>query len=214
VAVIALLALASHSSIRPLSRSRRLAMGVILSLFLAQVLLTAIPIHAYATGDWAPEAKRKLAHSLAVATDCFEYLPRWASEAKFRTLQRGSSVPTQSRAEIVEGIGTVVVREWRPRKITLSTKGRTDLLLTIGQYYFPGWSAKLDGQTGSPAKPSPGEGLLSVKVPPGRHNLVLRLRAESAERSGQVISLIALATLAGLWLRILWLDRAHRKALL
>jgi hypothetical protein len=214
VSVIALLALAINSPRRPLSGNWRLAMGVILSLFLAQVLLTAIPIHVYATGEWPRAAKQELSHALAVAPDCFEYLPRWASEEYFRALQRGDPVPAQTRAEILEGSGTVVIRDWRPRKITLATSGQSELLLTIGQYYFPGWSAQLDGQKGSPAKPSPGAGLLSMKVPAGRHNLVLRLRSGSAERSGGVISLIALATLAGLWLRILWLERLHRKALL
>jgi hypothetical protein len=65
---------------------------------------------------------------------------------------------------------------------------------TIPQYYFPGWRAWVDGVS-SLVGPSPGNGLLQIKVPAGEHTVEVEYHDTPVRSAGNVLSLLGMATL-------------------
>jgi hypothetical protein len=65
------------------------------------------------------------------------------------------------------------------------------------QYYFPGWTATLDGH---PVKvyPETEMGLLTIDMPAGEHVVRLRYTGTAAQRAGAAITLLSLGIAAGL----------------
>jgi hypothetical protein len=65
------------------------------------------------------------------------------------------------------------------------------------QYYFPGWTATLDGH---PVKvyPETEMGLLTIDMPAGEHIVRLRYTGTAAQRAGLAITLLSLGIAAGL----------------
>ncbi|HVO70202.1 MAG TPA: 6-pyruvoyl-tetrahydropterin synthase-related protein, partial [Aggregatilineaceae bacterium] len=65
------------------------------------------------------------------------------------------------------------------------------------QYYFPGWTATLDGK---PVRvyPETEMGLLTVDMPAGEHVVRLRYTGTGAQRTGAAITLLSLGIAAGL----------------
>jgi len=144
--------------------------------------------------------------------DVPEYWPRWNAsmaeinwetstnedywdvqwERVFETLlQRvGKSEENQPAVRIVEGTGRVAVNARRPREIDLHVQTTTGALLIVPQFYYPCWTAHLAGEkTNLTVNPSDPDGLLSVSVPRGDHQVQLRLSQSKAELAGQLISL-------------------------
>ena len=144
--------------------------------------------------------------------DVPEYWPRWNAamaeinwetstnedywdvqwERVFETLlQRvGKSEENQPDVSIVEGTGTAAVNARRPREIDLHVDTSTGVLLIVPQFYYPGWTAHLAGEkTNLTVSPSDPDGLLSVSVPRGDHQVQLRISRSKAEFAGQLISL-------------------------
>ncbi len=81
---------------------------------------------------------------------------------------------------------------------------------TIPQYYFPGWSASVDGAS-TPVRPSPGNGLLQVLLPAGEHLLELEYHDTPVRSASNVLSLLGIATLVStVWSARLELRRAER----
>jgi hypothetical protein len=98
------------------------------------------------------------------------------------------------------GAGQVTVTVRKPGEIHMHVETPTGALLEAPQFYYPYWTSHLAGETTSlmitPSKP---DGLVSFSVPPGNHDLELRLERSPAERAGQIVSLasaVVLLTLA------------------
>jgi hypothetical protein len=109
-------------------------------------------------------------------------------------LQRvGSSAEHQPTPTIIEGIGRAEINARRPREIDLHVETTTGVSLTVPQFYYPYWTAQLVGETNSlMLGPSEPDGLLSLRVPPGDHQIQLRLKRSGAELWGQIISMACL----------------------
>jgi hypothetical protein len=101
------------------------------------------------------------------------------------------------RATVTVGQGSLSVQRWKPREIDLQVQAKTDVWLTIDQFYYPGWTARIeDGTRLLSVQPSGSEGLLRVSVPRGNHSVRMTLDAGVEERTGQIVSTIsALLTL-------------------
>jgi uncharacterized membrane protein YfhO len=73
-------------------------------------------------------------------------------------------------------------------------------VVTIPQFYFPGWAAWVDGQPAA-VEPSQGKGLLEITVPEGEHTLQVDFLETTVRRVGNMMSLVGAALLLGVfWL--------------
>jgi hypothetical protein len=77
---------------------------------------------------------------------------------------------------------------------------------TIPQFYFPGWSAAVDGVP-TAIEPAAGNGLLQVALPAGVHLLQVDYGETRVERIGDLLTVMGIAILVGIgWSA--WRDRA------
>ena len=87
--------------------------------------------------------------------------------------------------------GTLKAFTRRARHWELECQTDMERSLLLPQYWFPGWEAKSGTQILSVA-PEVRSGLIQINIPPGRHQITLRLRPLWAERAGLSLSLITL----------------------
>ena len=122
-------------------------------------------------------------------------------------LQRvGQSGGNLSKFNIVGGTGEVRINRWRPGQIDLHVETPAGIQINVSQFYYPNWTAHLLSESSSlTVQPSQPDGLISLSVPQGSHEVLLEMKRSKAERTGQVISLISL----GITLAYIALNR-HR----
>ena len=137
---------------------------------------------------------------LQTSMDAAEYRPKWVSPDIFHP-NTVSQLGNLAKATVATGQGSLLIQRWQPRDIVLQTNSTTDLWLNINQFYYPGWTARLDGARSLPLQPSPREGLLRVQVPSGKHTVRVTLDAGIQERSGQISSTISVVALLLFWFR-------------
>jgi hypothetical protein len=115
---------------------------------------------------------------LAISRDAHEYRPRWVPSEMFKSAPDSVSPGiletdpisklgrTSPKASVTVGQGSLLIQRWKPREIVLQANAITDIWLTIKQFYYPGWTARINGESHLlPVKPSEPEGLLRVGVP-------------------------------------------------
>ena len=145
--------------------------------------------------------------------DAPEYRPRWSQSmdaidwvttadedfwiSQMQTeyeglMQRtGASAENPSRVNIVDGAGQAEVISWKPREILLHVITTARMKINISQFYYPNWRALIVGeQRELEVQPSQPDGLLSLDVPNGEYNILLKLDVGSSEFTGQMISLV------------------------
>lgn len=91
-----------------------------------------------------------------------------------------------------EAGGTLKALTRGARHWELESQTDTEQSLLLPQYWFPGWEAKSGTQILS-VGPEVRSGLIQINIPPGRHQITLRLRPLWPERAGLSLSLITLA---------------------
>jgi hypothetical protein len=126
------------------------------------------------------------------AQDAWEYKPRWVQAVDFQPAVRQSKGPDgrMPKATLDTG-GRIEVVRWRPRAIGLRVETPRDSVLTVHQFYFPGWQAVLDGTTRLAVLPSQPHGLVTVPLPAGSHSVELRLRMTPNERNGWLLTVLS-----------------------
>jgi hypothetical protein len=152
---------------------------------------------------------------IAQSRDAAEYRPRWnrsmadvdwelsVDENLWHQLmtrdmesllnRAGSSAEHEPDPVIIEGTGRAQINARKPREIDLHVETATGVTLIVPQFYYPYWTAQLAGEPDSlTLSPSEPDGLLSLRAPPGDHQVQLRLRRSGAELWGQIISLACL----------------------
>ncbi len=123
--------------------------------------------------------------------DVPEYRPRWAERASLNV-----TAMQASQVEVVEGDAETVVESWQPGKIALLIKADNTTTVDVHQLFFPGWQWRLNAASDfQDAQPSPFAGLVRIKIPAGKHKIVLRLNATRMERTGRLISAICMGLL-------------------
>lgn len=137
----------------------------------------------------------------AINKESPEYRPTEVSPKNFEADALVKLSKNQPDASVTTGQGSLKIQKWEPRKIVLTTSGTTELLLTLKQFYYPGWTAKIQDKsypvTVHPSKP---EGLIRIgMIPSGNHEVIVTLNTTVEERIGQIVSavsaIIALALL-------------------
>ena len=114
---------------------------------------------------------------------------------KFESLMErvGQSGGELSRFNIVEGTGQVRIAGWKPGRIQLHVETPANLKINVSQFYYPNWTAHLlDESANLSLQPSWPDGLISLSIPQGSHEVLLELKRSRAETIGQIISLISL----------------------
>jgi hypothetical protein len=107
-----------------------------------------------------------------------------------RVAESGASL---SKIKIVEGTGQVNVQSWKPGEISLHVETPTGMKIYLSHFYYPYWTAHLTGESASlNLQPSEPDGLLSLSIPGGDHQVLLELERSKAELTGLVISLISI----------------------
>lgn len=141
-----------------------------------------------------------------------EYRPRWVPKDVFQPEIVTELSNKYNKVAITGGEGQLFIQQWKPREIILQTDATTDINLTLGQFYYPGWNAKLKGESSIiSVQPSPQEGLLNLQVPPGNHKVIVSLNAGKEEWLGIIISAISALIALGLFFWFRNSDRAHQE---
>ena len=109
-------------------------------------------------------------------------------------LQRvGQSGGSLSKFNVVEGLGQVRINRWRPGQIDLQVQTPAGMKINVSQFYYPNWTGHLFSESSSLIlQPSQPDGLISLSIPQGSHEVLLEMKRSKAETTGQIISLISL----------------------
>ncbi len=198
-----LLALLAGAGVAALTRPSWLSGGLtglgVLLIFISAVPLlypryyAPLPADPSLTGMMAYERARG-----AIGTTSFgEYLPAWVEQ-----------IPRESPLEVMYRAGTTVERldpSYLPAGATLVSAAysfnRAELVVDSPEpyqaifhlFYFPGWEARLDGQV-IPITPWSERGLVSVVMPAGQHQLLLRFTDTPVRLAANAVSGLALLT--------------------
>lgn len=129
-----------------------------------------------------------------------EYLPKWASGVT-------SSVPP---GEAKLGAAAELLQSSRSRnRLTLTVATQASTQLSYGQLYYPGWRAHVDNEPVA-VSPDP-EGLISLYIPAGHHEVVIDFGDTPDRRIAKLVSVCSI--LLGVIL-LLCGHRSRRKGLL
>ncbi len=205
VATTAVVALGLFSIEKPIKllRKRESIVGII---FLIILLLLGTLIMAQNIKRSSRTAKdfNKSNPSININMEVKEYRPQWVSPDIYDVTPLDKLGKSLDKAQIAVGQGSVSVQRWNPRNIILQTNATTDIGVKIKQFYYPGWTARLDGQSSVlPTQPSKLEGLLEVGIPRGKHEVMVTMDAGLEERIGQAIGAVSALTalFLGFWLQ-------------
>jgi uncharacterized membrane protein YfhO len=105
--------------------------------------------------------------------------------------------------------GTVQVLSYAAGSIRLHTSAASNALLVLSETYYPGWTARLDGQAGPPVLR--GDVLFRVvPVPAGEHDIELRFEPASLSLGLGVSGAALLLMLGALVVPGAWRAVRHR----
>jgi len=216
IATTALLASAIYSFRKSGSRSMRVIWTTVVLLIVTWFPATGWAIwRAYPFHNPSQEEINYKNREIDQEREVPEYYPRWntamaemdweissiekdwddSMDRRFKSLlQRvGQSGGSLSRFNIVEGTGQVRIDSWRPGRIELHVDTPADMKINISQFYFPNWTVQLPGESSSlTVQPSQPDGLISLTIPQGSHEVLLELKRSKAETTGLIISLLSL----------------------
>lgn len=88
--------------------------------------------------------------------------------------------------------GTISTTSWRPRQIIVSVLLQRTTMLTVRQFYFPYWRAKIINGASLRLLPGQATGLINVTLPPGNYSVSLKLEPSLQERLGEIASCIGI----------------------
>lgn len=182
VAMCALAAYAAAGVKPPMALGRR-------SLVLAAVCIVALWLMVTARNGLEILRQTPDAELNPHAQDAWEYKPRGVQGEDFQQAVRKAKGPDgRIPKAALEAGGRVEVVRWRPRDIRLRVEAPQDSVLTVYQFYFPGWQARLDGTTRVDVVQSQPHGLVTLPLPAGSHSVELRLRMTPNERNGWLLT--------------------------
>lgn len=108
----------------------------------------------------------------------------------------------RDRVAVLAGMADVALIERRTARQLWSVAAQTETTLVLPTLAWPGWIAELDGQRLT-SQPAPGSGLMMVTLPPGDHQLALRLSHTPVRLGAEMASVTAVFIL----LFLLWPPR-------
>jgi hypothetical protein len=217
VAAVVLVAFGLDAVRSPLTRRAVLQLYFLVVAFVGGLAYTGEAIWKFI--ETAPQAERVQPFVATYRIDVPEYRPRWARQelrTTVRTVRRTPADLERERgtthgvawvdlslrpddpligAQTIAGRADLAVLQWQSRTLRLACANERPVTLHVSQLYFPGWTARRDGQV-LPLRPSEPAGLLEIDVPAGEGEIVLTLEPLWPERAGNRVGLAS----AGVWL--------------
>lgn len=165
-------------SLSGLGSTKRSLPGFI-ALAVALTLNLAVSALIVARAPYQPEALRA---RIAYYTDVLEYHPQWWDKKKLPQFESAALVASSGDAGILSIDDTGTSQSY-------DVNARTKTTLMFRTLYFPGWTARVDGQITeiSPSK----EGHIQLTLDPGEHRLTLNLEDTIPRRTGKIISTLS-----------------------
>lgn len=120
-----------------------------------------------------------------------EYLPAWVEEDRgeiFLPLEKPALVPKELATEDVPQIS---LGSQGPLSRAFTVDTARPVRLSFHSFYFPNWRAYVDGHD-EPTYPSGRLGLLTVDVPVGVHQVLMRFQASPVELAATAVMVLAL----------------------
>ncbi len=114
-----------------------------------------------------------------------ETVPPQPSRALLASYQ-SNAVDKVSRSDLPAAVNVDVV-EHRPQSERLVVSAPYEFTLVLQTLYFPGWSAEIDNHT-VPVAAVPGTGLISLDMPEGQYEVIVRFGSTSIRRVAWIIS--------------------------
>jgi len=103
---------------------------------------------------------------------------------------------------------SLVAAEWGPLRYDLVVSSPQAFSARFRTFYFPGWTARLDGQPVSIMVTEP-HGQISVEVPAGEYRLVVWFASTPIRSAATLTSLVGVAALCLATLALWWYDSKH-----
>lgn len=114
-----------------------------------------------------------------------EYLPIWNI----------SPPPTEFAGRLQDNPAIQIERKaWTGTSANLLINASEATTLTFNWLYFPGWEARIDGQTVE-VLPTGDSGLVSINIPAGQHEIRLAYGMTSTQRNATILSFSAMIVL-------------------
>jgi hypothetical protein len=127
-----------------------------------------------------------------------EFLPRWVTQLPPQEPAK-STLIAQDNPDRLQAVEGLTWTRWQdnPLDAAYTIRANRPLTVTYGQFYFPGWRATLNGAE-TDIVPSDPQGLITLAVPAGEHELRLTLGRTLAQTTGEIISAAALVVVVAL----------------
>lgn len=156
----------------------------------ALLVLTGILSAANFAGGWKlsrnAEVQEKFQTVISMGFDASEYIPASVKLSQVEVFRSLKSVP---KVSLDADKGLVSVVQWEARKIILDVDLSAETVLTVRQFHYPGWRARMaDGGVALAVTPSDPVGLLDLVAPPGRYRLELEMGRLWQETAGAAVS--------------------------
>jgi len=163
--------------------------------------LVDLPREKLALGDEQVTVKRMWEEDFAArqigATWTAEYVPIWVkADRSVVGLPPRDLVPFEAEDLSPEEIPQVVLGRQGLLSSQMKVTSAQPLTLRFHTFYFPGWKVYMDGEE-APIYPSGDLALLSVDVPSGEHEVLVRFADTTPRLVGNVVSLLTLLGLIG-----------------
>ncbi len=123
-----------------------------------------------------------------------EYLPVWVEAERGEIFLPLEKTPVTPQDLSAEAVPQVSLGYQRPLSRELRVSTPQPMKLSFHSFYFPNWRTYIDGRN-ERSYPSGQLGLLSVDVPAGEHQVLVRFEDTPAELAGTMIFLMSLSAL-------------------
>jgi hypothetical protein len=221
-ATAAVVALGVSSIKRPLTRLNYVVLPCASLIFILWVGVTGFTAwQGYSSHRDVAEAMEMRREIIGLGFETPEYHPRWMqSSFNKENLNKllgeiGESNQRIVQARIPDASAQITVNEWKPREISMNVELKNDAVLTVSQFYFPGWTVKstTDAAPSPSVSPSTPDGLVAIPLTAGQHQISLELQKSAPERIGQMVSLVSALTALSLSAVFFFRKKSQRELL-
>jgi hypothetical protein len=136
---------------------------------------------------------KKLVADVVQVSPSIWYPPKWVPAEIASSPHRLDDLSRRTPQVATDSVQTSIkVIQWYPRKLLIQSNSPVETKATLGQFYYPGWQARLVKSNRLISLKASEFGLIELAVPKGNHLISVELKTLPEERVGYIISLIAL----------------------